>query len=124
MPIGDFFVLHPRQFVLGETIEWVHLPVDLSAYVLGHSSWGRDGLVIATATGVHPGYSGIITLELSNIGEISLSLSGCDDSAAFYPAGSSRDYCRRPVALWRVVLPKDGQRGSQGHGHDPEISAA
>jgi dCTP deaminase len=70
VPIGDHFVLHPRQFVLGETLEWIHLPHNLSAYVIGRSSWGRDGLVIATATGVHPGYSGILTLEISNIGEI------------------------------------------------------
>lgn len=68
--LGDFFVLHPRQFVLGETLEWVHLPHNLSAYVVGRSSWGRDGLIIATAIGVHPGYSGILTLEISNIGEI------------------------------------------------------
>lgn len=70
VPIGDYFILHPRQFVLGETLEWLHLPHNLSAYVIGRSSWGRDGLIIATATGVHPGYSGIITLEISNIGEI------------------------------------------------------
>jgi dCTP deaminase len=68
--IGDYFVLHPRQFVLGETLEWVHLPNNISAQVLGRSSWGRDGLIIATATGIHPSYSGIITLEISNIGEI------------------------------------------------------
>lgn len=68
--IGEYFVLHPRQFVLGETLEWIHLPHNLSAYVVGRSSWGRDGLIIATAIGVHPGYSGIITLEISNIGEI------------------------------------------------------
>jgi dCTP deaminase len=74
VPIGDKFVLHPKQFVLGETLEWVHLPHDLAAYVIGRSSWGRDGLIIATATGVHPGYSGILTLEISNIGEIPISL--------------------------------------------------
>jgi dCTP deaminase len=51
-------------------LEWIHLPHNLSAYVVGRSSWGRDGLIIATAIGVHPGYSGIITLEISNIGEI------------------------------------------------------
>jgi dCTP deaminase len=72
--IGDHFVLHPRQFVLGETLEWLHLPSGISAQVLGRSSWGRDGLIIATATGVHPSYSGIITLEISNIGEIPLHL--------------------------------------------------
>lgn len=41
---------------------------------MGRSSWGREGLVIATATGVHPGYSGILTLELTNLGEIPLRL--------------------------------------------------
>lgn len=70
VPIGDYLILHPRQFVLGETLEWLHLPYNLSAHVIGRSSWARDGLIIATATGVHPGYSGIITLEISNIGEI------------------------------------------------------
>jgi len=72
--IGDYFVLHPRQFVLGETLEWVHLPNNISAQVLGRSSWGRDGLIIATATGIHPSYSGIITLEISNIGEIPVNI--------------------------------------------------
>jgi len=72
--IGDYFVLHPRQFVLGETLEWVHLPATMAAYVVGRSSWGRDGLVIATATGVHPGFSGILTLEISNMGEIPIYL--------------------------------------------------
>lgn len=72
--IGDHFVLHPRQFVLGSTLEWIHLPRDYSAYVIGRSSWGRNGLIIATATGVHCGYSGILTLELTNVGEIPLFL--------------------------------------------------
>ncbi len=72
--MGDYFVLHPRQFVLGETLEWLHLPSTLGALVTSRSSWGRDGLVIATATGVHPSYSGILTLELTNVGEIPVSL--------------------------------------------------
>ena len=72
--IGDYFVLHPGQFVLGETLEWIHLPRNLGAYVIGRSSWGRDGLIIATATGVHPCYSGILALELNNLGEIPLRL--------------------------------------------------
>ena len=74
IPIGDYFVLHPRQFVLGETFEWIHLPRGFAAYVVGRSSWGRDGLVVATAIGVHAGYSGVLTLELSNIGEIPICL--------------------------------------------------
>ena len=72
--MGDFFVLHPQQFVLGETLEWVHFPKDCAGYVIGRSSWGRDGLIIATATGVHPGYSGVLTLEITNVGEIPIRL--------------------------------------------------
>ena len=72
--IGDYVVLHPRQFLLGNTLEYLHLPSNLAAYVIGRSSWGREGLVIATATGVHPGYSGVLTLELTNLGEIPLKL--------------------------------------------------
>ena len=67
-------MLHPGQFVLGETLEWVHLPKDLVAFVIGKSTWGRDGLIIATAIGVHPYWSGILTLEISNVGEIPIYL--------------------------------------------------
>ncbi|MFI5117558.1 MAG: dCTP deaminase [Terriglobales bacterium] len=74
VPIGDYFVLHPGQFVLGETLEWIRLPRNLVAYVIGKSTWGRDGLIIATAIGVHPNFSGILTLEISNVGEIPIYL--------------------------------------------------
>lgn len=74
VPIGDYFVLHPGQFVLGETLEWIHLPKNLVAFVVGKSTWGRDGLIIATAIGVHPNFSGILTLEISNVGEIPIYL--------------------------------------------------
>ena len=70
VPFGSKYILHPGNFVLGNTLEWVRLPVNLSAYVIGKSSWGRRGLVIATATGVHPWFSGCLTLELANLGEI------------------------------------------------------
>ncbi len=74
VPIGDYFVLHPGQFVLGETLEWIHLPRNLTSFVVGKSTWGRDGLIIATAIGVHPNFSGILTLEISNVGEIPIYL--------------------------------------------------
>jgi dCTP deaminase len=70
VPFGEGFVLHPKAFVLGVTLEWIRLPADKAAYVVGRSSWGRHGLIIATATGVHPGFTGCLTLELSNVGEI------------------------------------------------------
>jgi dCTP deaminase len=67
---GDTFVLHPRNFVLGVTMEWLRLPSNVAGYVTAKSSWGRRGLVIATATGVHPGFTGCLTLELTNLGEV------------------------------------------------------
>ena len=70
---GDRYVLHPRSFVLGVTLEWLRIPKNLAAYVIGRSSWGRRGLIIATATGVHPGFTGCLTLELTNVGEIPIS---------------------------------------------------
>lgn len=74
VPFGDGFILHPKAFVLGVTLEWIRLPADRAAYVIGRSSWGRHGLIIATATGVHPGFTGCLTLELSNIGEIPITI--------------------------------------------------
>lgn len=71
---GQKIVLHPNQFVLGSTLEHIKLPADYLAYVVGRSSWGRLGLVIATATVINPKYSGAVTLELSNIGDSPITL--------------------------------------------------
>lgn len=70
VPFGKEFILHPRNFVLGVTLEWIRMPPDLAGYILGRSSWGRRGLIIATAAGVHPGFTGCLTLELTNVGEV------------------------------------------------------
>lgn len=67
-------ILHPQQLVLGSTLEYISLPNDLSCYVIGRSSWGRLGLIIATATFVNPGYKGCLTLEMENIGEVPIIL--------------------------------------------------
>jgi len=72
--IGDKFYLHPREFILGVTLEYIKLPPDISAYITSRSTWGRLGLVIATATAIHPNYAGIITLELANLGEAPIPL--------------------------------------------------
>jgi len=68
------FVLHPRQFVLGASLEYLALPNNMAAQVIGRSSWGRLGLIIATATAVAPSFKGCITLELVNHGEVPLVL--------------------------------------------------
>lgn len=74
IPMGKEFTLHPGQIVLGTTLEWYRFPFDLMAYVIGRSIWGRRGLLIVTAQAVHPGSSGTITLEMSNLGEVGLRL--------------------------------------------------
>lgn len=71
---NDTFVLHPGQFVIGVTLEWMKLPHDLSAYVTGKSSWGRRGLIIETAAGIHPGFTGCLTLEFANVGAAPIEL--------------------------------------------------
>ncbi len=50
VPFGEHFVVHPGHVVLGTTLEWFRLPVDMMAYVVGRSIWGRRGLLVATAT--------------------------------------------------------------------------
>lgn len=71
---GGSIYLHPGEFALGASIEYVCLPNDLAAYVTSRSSWGRTGLVIATAISVAPGFRGVITLELANLGVTPLAL--------------------------------------------------
>ena len=68
--MGDYFVLHPGAFALAVTLEYVKLPADVFALVEGRSSVGRTGLLIATASLIHPNYAGCPTLELVNAGEI------------------------------------------------------
>lgn len=74
--IGKYnkFVLHPHQLVLAATREYVALPADLAATIGGRSTWGRTGLIVATATQIAPGFKGCITLELLNEGEVPLVL--------------------------------------------------
>ena len=61
------FVLHPGEFVLGSTYERVTLPDDVAARLEGKSSLGRLGLLTHSTAGfIDPGFSGHVTLELSN----------------------------------------------------------
>lgn len=72
---GDTFLMHPGEFALGATKEWVELPPDLVARVEGRSSLGRLALVVhATAGFIDPGFRGCITLELSNLGRLPIAL--------------------------------------------------
>ncbi len=75
--IGDeeAFILHPGEFVLGQTLERVTLPDDLVARLEGKSSLGRLGLLIHSTAGfVDPGFSGNLTLELSNVANLPITI--------------------------------------------------
>ncbi len=74
IPLGSKFFLHPQQLVLGCTLEYIRLPNDLVAEVVGRSSWGRLGLILSAATLVHPGFAGVITLELANQDDVPIPL--------------------------------------------------
>jgi dCTP deaminase len=74
---GRPFVLHPGQFALAYTLEYFTVPNHLMGYVIGRSSWGRLGLIIATATMINPGFRGVITLELANVGNLPIVLYPC-----------------------------------------------
>jgi len=71
---GKKFILHPGTLALGATFEYLQIPLDLEGQVEGRSSWARLGLQIATATHIEPGFTGVVTLELSNVGNIPLEL--------------------------------------------------
>lgn len=72
---NEAFVLHPGEFVLGSTFEVVSLPDDIAARVEGKSSLGRLGLLThATAGFIDPGFSGHVTLELSNVANLPVTL--------------------------------------------------
>ena len=75
-PQGDDpFVLHPGEFVLGSTFESVGLPDDLAGRLEGKSSLGRLGLLTHSTAGfIDPGFSGHVTLELSNVATLPIKL--------------------------------------------------
>jgi dCTP deaminase len=71
----DAFILHPGEFVLGSTFESVTLPDDIAARLEGKSSLGRLGLLTHSTAGfVDPGFTGHITLELSNVATLPIKL--------------------------------------------------
>ena len=71
----EAFILHPGEFVLGSTFEYVSLPDDIAARLEGKSSLGRLGLLTHSTAGfVDPGFQGHVTLELSNVATLPIKL--------------------------------------------------
>jgi dCTP deaminase len=71
----EAFILHPGEFVLSSTFEYVKLPNDIAARLEGKSSLGRLGLLTHSTAGfVDPGFEGHVTLELSNVATLPIKL--------------------------------------------------
>jgi dCTP deaminase len=75
VPEDEPFILHPGEFVLGQTLERVRLPDDIVARLEGKSSLGRLGLLIHSTAGfVDAGFEGNLTLELSNVANLPITI--------------------------------------------------
>lgn len=74
IPFKSPFLLHSGSLALVPTFEWLQLPRNLHGSITARSTWAREGLSIATATFIEPGYQGIATLELANLGQIPIAL--------------------------------------------------
>ncbi|MCW2605476.1 MAG: dcd [Frankiales bacterium] len=103
-PEGDEpFVLHPGEFVLGSTLEVISLGDDLAARLEGKSSLGRLGLLTHSTAGfIDPGFSGHVTLELSNVANLPIKL---------YPGMKIGQVCVLPLSS-----PAESPYGSERYG--------
>ena len=72
---GKPIILHPKEFILGITMERIKLPADIAAYVDGRSSLGRLGITAhITSSLVDPGFEGRLVLEISNLGKMPVTI--------------------------------------------------
>ncbi|GAA1349462.1 dCTP deaminase [Arthrobacter koreensis] len=98
------FILHPGEFVLGSTYEQVTLPDDIAARLEGKSSLGRLGLLTHSTAGfIDPGFSGHVTLELSNMATLPIKL---------WPGSKIGQLC-----FFRLSSPAEHAYGSGAYGN-------
>jgi dCTP deaminase len=97
------FILHPGEFVLASTYEVVTLPDDIASRLEGKSSLGRLGLLTHSTAGfIDPGFSGHVTLELSNVATLPMKL---------YPGMKIGQLC-----MFRLTSPAESPYGSTRYG--------
>jgi dCTP deaminase len=100
---GEPFILHPGEFVLASTYEVVTLPDDIAGRLEGKSSLGRLGLLTHSTAGfIDPGFSGHVTLELSNVATLPIKL---------WPGMKIGQLC-----LFRLSSPAEHPYGSAQYG--------
>ncbi len=100
---GEPFMLHPGEFVLASTYEVVSLPDDIAGRLEGKSSLGRLGLLTHSTAGfIDPGFSGHVTLELSNVATLPITL---------WPGMKIGQLC-----LFRLSSPAEHPYGAERYG--------
>lgn len=104
----EAFTIHPGEFALASTLEFIRVPVDLAARIEGRSSVGRLGLQVhATAGFVDPGYSGTLTFELYNAGKLPISLYAglrLAQLCFFLCDGALQSYSEREASKYRSPM--------------------
>jgi dCTP deaminase len=123
VPDGESFIVQPGEFVLGVTQEQITLPDDLVARVEGRSSLGRLGIIIHSTAGfVDPGFSGTITLEISNLNRLPVALYPgmriCQIAFEEMTSAAETPYHSKPFSKYQgQVLPEESRLST-----DPEFA--
>ena len=123
IPDGEAFIVQPGEFVLGVTQEILTVPDDLVARVEGRSSLGRLGIIVHSTAGfVDPGFSGTITLEISNLNRMPIALYPgmriCQIAFEQMSSPADTPYHSKPFSKYQgQILPEESRWDA-----DPEFS--
>jgi len=121
---GDSYMVQPGEFVLGVTEESITVPDDLVVRVEGRSSLGRLGIIVHSTAGfVDPGFSGTITLEISNLNRMPIALYPgmriCQIAFEMMTSPAETPYNMKPFSKYQgQVLPEESRLS-----FDPEFAA-
>ncbi|MFH0770903.1 MAG: dCTP deaminase [Candidatus Peregrinibacteria bacterium] len=125
VPDGDSFIVQPGEFVLGVTKEKLTVPDDMVVRVEGRSSLGRLGIIVHSTAGfVDPGFSGTITLEISNLNRLPVVLYPgmrvCQLAFETMSSPAEMPYDKKPGSKYQgQMLPEESRLDS-----DPEFQAS
>jgi dCTP deaminase len=123
IPDGESFMVQPGEFVLGVTEEKITVPNDLVVRVEGRSSLGRLGIIVHSTAGfVDPGFSGTITLEISNLNRMPIALYPgmriCQIAFEMMTSPADTPYDAKPNSKYQgQVLPEESKLSA-----DPEFA--
>jgi len=77
LDVGEPIIIHPKEFILASTLEFIKMPEDIFGILENRSSWARLGIFIALARFLEPGFIGTPTLEIFNSGTAPITLYPC-----------------------------------------------